>query len=272
MQEMFYIDKCGAPHAIVEALVANYLEDNNVVLCKKQYYVYCPNTGLWSIKTIEEIQLDVARYYQDNTGRNWHVKYKKEVIEKLKVEISEVDEMDCANKTTVCMLNGVYDLATDEFVKHSPQFYFTSGLQINYNPKSHCMRFRKFLKEISCNREDRMKSLIEFLGLALTKEVNSQAFIMVGAGRNGKSVFANIACALVGQDRWTAATLKEMPRFGAAVLQDKTLAIISEIDKMTSSSLMINELKQALSGENMQGNLKFKDLFTFRPYASILIL
>ncbi len=272
MKKMFYYDTNGRPHANLGELVENYLSDNHVVLCKRQYYIYNPATGLWCPQTIEEIQLDAARYFQANTELDWHYSYKKEVTEKLKVEISSIEEMDCASETAVCMLNGVYDLADDSFGKHSPDYYFTTGLQIKYTPNAKCEKFIKFLKQLSCKKKNRRKSLEEFLGLALTKSLNSRGFVMIGTGRNGKSVFANIACALAGKDRWTSLSLKEMPNYGSAVLQDKTLAVISEIDKKTSNSLMINELKQALSGENMQVNRKYHDLFNMRCRATILIL
>ena len=119
----------------------------------------------------------------------------------------------------------------------------------------------------------RRKSLEEFLGISLVHDVGGgQAFIMYGRGANGKSVYMKIACALTGADRWTTVTLKEMPNFGTAVLRGKTLAVISEIDNQTSNSLMINELKQALTGEYMQCNEKYKPIGTIRPFASFLIL
>ena len=164
------------------------------------------------------------------------------------------------------------NIEKDELEDLSPMYYFTSGLQINYNPKAKCEQFKKFLIEISCNKSSRKNSLEEFLGLSLVREINGQAFVMVGSGRNGKSVFGNIAYALAGKDRSATLNIKGLSKFGSAILEGKTFAIISEIDKMTSNNLMTNELKQILTGENMWVDKKYKDPKTCRFFASILIL
>ena len=274
MISMIGEDENGHPYLIHQALVDNYLKENLIVMCKGIYYLYDFDTGVWEAKKdIEAIQIDTARFMKKHTNLDWKVGYKKDIIEKLKVEIQEIKEMDVAPSTMVCLLNGVYDMATGEFGEFEPAYYFTSHLQVNYDPNAKCKLFSKFLREISCRNRLRRKSLEEFLGISLVRDVGGgQAFIMWGHGANGKSVYMKIACALAGIDRWTTVSLKEMPNFGTVVLRGKTLAVISEIDKQTSNSLMTKELKQALTSEYMSCNEKNKPITTIRPFASFLIL
>lgn len=181
----------------LENTVKNFLSVNEVVICQSQYYLYDAKKGLWKSQSLDNIATLIAKYLTTYTKVEWTTGYRQVIIEKVKVKATPVEKMDWAASTKICMLNGVYDIEKDELEDLSPEYYFTSGLQINYNSKAKCEQFEKFLKEISCNKSYRKKSLEEFLGLSLVREINGQAFVMVGSGRNGKSVFGNIAFALV---------------------------------------------------------------------------
>ena len=118
MLSMVGEDRNGHPYLIHQALVENYLKENLIVMCQGIYYQYDFETGIWTAKKdVEAIQIDAARFMKKHTKLEWNVDYKKDIIEKLKVEIHEVAEMDVAPPTMVCLLNGVYDMATGEFGK-----------------------------------------------------------------------------------------------------------------------------------------------------------
>lgn len=145
---------------------------------------------------------------------------------------------------------------------------------MDYNKRAKAPLFGQFLKDVSCNSLSRKRTLEEFMGLALTKEIGcGRAMILKGTGRNGKSVYLNTLCRLLGKDRYTTTiSLRELPNFGASALPGKTLAVRSETSRNDSGSLMTTELKQLITGENMFCNAKYREAKTIKPYAKVLIL
>ena len=250
----------------------NYLQENHVIRYGKLYYQYVPNKGIWIEKALDDIQIDVARFYENNTFDRWSVRYKKEMLEKLRIKIQETDRMDVSD-SAVCLQNGVFNMETEVFGDFSEEYYFTKSLPVFYDENADCPKFKKFLKQASCGNLQRQQTLEEFLGLALTKNVGpAKALVCKGTGANGKSVYCEILCDLLGNDNWTTISLKDLPNFGSAKVKGKRLAIMTEISRETSKALMTNELKQLITGDRMSCNKKYSDIEDMKPFAKVLIL
>lgn len=255
-----------------DGLVNDYLTNTPVVRCKKQYYIYDSDRGIFKETCIDEVQLDVARYYEKKTGLSWSIKYSREIIEKLRVRISDVDAMDfCKDK--ICVANCVIDLLNGEVYEHSPEFMFTHQIPVEYDENAKCPQFRRFLDQITLNNKKRKASLEEFMGLCMTKQIGyGTSIILKGNGCNGKSVYCNVLCALLGEGNYTTISLKDLSSFGSGKIPGKRLIIMTEISKSTSANLMTNELKQVITGEMMDCNVKYKQNCDMRPFAKVLIL
>ena len=271
MKSMCYKD--GNTYRILYDNTANnYLYKNHVIRFAKKYYQYDSNKGIWTETSLEEIQIDVARFYEKYTNDKWTVKYKKEMLEKLRIKIQDTDRMDVSD-STVCLQNGVFDLETEIFGGFTEEYYFTKSLPVFYDENADCPKFRKFLNQVCCGNVQRRQTLEEFLGLALTKNIGpAKALVCKGTGANGKSVYCDMLCELLGSDNCTTISLKDLPGFGSAKIKGKRLAIMTEISKETSKDLMTNELKQLITGDRMSCNKKYSDIEDMKQFAKVLIL
>lgn len=269
---LVYTDRFGGKRISVSTVVSRYLGKYPLVYYRGEYREYDSSTGIWNrIDSIEQVRIRIARYAEKITNLHWSNQYKEEANEQIRVQVKEVEQMD-VDDTKVCLKNCVIDIVTGETFHFSKDYLFTARFDIEYDPDSTCPLTKKFLKQVCCGNADREKALVEFIGLVFTKKNCSQALLLLGSGANGKSVFCNLLAELLGSDNYTSITLAELKSFGTGKLPGKRLAIMSEISKADSESLMTTELKQVITGEVMSGNIKYKPLFDFRPYAKVLIL
>lgn len=272
-QNFFYRDSDKRFHLNYDALLSSFLDENKIVRCEKVYYLYDSEKGIWYQKDLEDIQIGVARFLESKTEESWTVSYKKQILEKLKVATVEVPAMNLS-ETKICLRNGILDVEKGSCSKHfNGDYLFTNRLEVDFDKTAKAPLFEKFLEEVTCGNQLRKRTLEEFMGLALTKKIGrGEAMILKGAGNNGKSVYLNILCKLLGVDRWTAISIQELSNFGASVLPGKTLAVISEISRENSSNLMTTELKQLITGENMWCNIKYREAKSIKPCVKVLIL
>lgn len=198
--EIFYKGDDGRFHLDYDIFLGRFLERNEVVRCEKLYYCYDSEQGIWKQRDLEDIQLDAARFLQSETEEHWKVAYKKQTLEKLKVAIREVEAMNQSD-VKVCLRNGVLNVEKGSFYKKfDKSCYFTNRLEVDFDKEAKAPLFKKFLEEVSGGNQDRKKTLEEFMGLALTKKIGKgKAMVLKGTGNNGKSVYLNILCELLGQ-------------------------------------------------------------------------
>lgn len=269
---LVYTDHWGRKWIAVNKVVKRYIKKKPLLSYLGDYYEYDFSKGIWRrIESLEKLRIRIARYAEEITNLSWGNQYKEEANEHIRVQVKEVDEMD-SSMTKICLNNCVVDLATGEVSDFSPDECFTTRFDIDYDPKAKCPNTDKFLDQVSCGSENRKKSLVEFLGLGFTKVNCPQAVLLTGNGANGKSCYCNLLTELLGPENYTSITISELKAFGTGKLPGKRLAIMSEISKSDSENLMTTELKQIVTGEVMGGNVKYKQLFDFRPYAKVLIL
>jgi P4 family phage/plasmid primase-like protien len=94
----------------------------------------------------------------------------------------------------------------------------------------------------------------------------SAAFFFYGAGRNGKSVLADLCRDIVGDDLSVSMTLESLTsnRFSTASLVGKKLNVCNEDE---SKYLKSDKFKAVVSGEFISAERKFEGTFNFRPQA-----
>ena len=173
-----------------------------------------------------------------------------------------------ADETIVNFKNCVLHLDTMETEPHSPDFYSTVQLDADWTDAPQPTPvFAAFLKRLCGGDKEKMRLLMQFMGLALTNVPGwktKKALFMVGPGNTGKSVLRSFMEALLGPENHVnvdLATLEE-DKFAAAQLEGKRLAGASDL-----SFIRVRELaafKQLTGGDSVYAQRKGKDPFSFR--------
>ncbi len=255
-----------------DILVDDFLQEVPAVKCKDSFYTYDKYSGIYIQQSITQIQILVAKYYEEKTGQVYHVKHSRQIQELLKIRIPEVEKME-AEETKICLNNCVLDVATGVTYEHSPEFGFVTKLPVEYDADANCPTFDCFIKQICVGNKDRINTILEFMGLSLTRLLgNSQILVLKGNGANGKSTLLSVMMELLGEGNSTTLSIDELPKFGRCKIIGKKLAVVSELNKSSANAIMTNELKQIASGEYMDVNIKNKHPIDLKPYAKVILL
>jgi putative DNA primase/helicase len=153
---------------------------------------------------------------------------------------------------------------------HTPSFVSTAALPFKFEPKARCARWLDFLDEV-LPEEEAQDLLQEMFGYCLTYETRLQKFFLLeGSGANGKGVVLTVLRRLLGNQSISSVPLE---RFNTAHDLVSTLgkrvnimADLGEIDKVDEGLL-----KQFTGEDVMHFNPKYKEPFTAKPTAKLII-
>lgn len=154
---------------------------------------------------------------------------------------------------------------------HVREHFRTAQIPLNYNPNAMAPRFEQFLDEVFAGDSDaRQKRLVveEALGYTLLASCRLEKFLMlIGGGANGKSVLLTVVAALVGANQVSAVQPSQFDnRFQRGHLVGKLANIVTEIAQ--GAEIADDKLKSLVSGELTTAEMKFKDPFDFKPFAT----
>jgi phage/plasmid-associated DNA primase len=152
--------------------------------------------------------------------------------------------------------NGVLEVSTGEFLEHDPENYITWGLDFDYDPEANPGPIIDWLTRTQYGDEGRVQVLRAWLRACLLAQGHElQRFLeVIGPGGRGKSTFANLCCAMVGNGNYASTTLNqlEQSRFEVASIKGKRLTLINDSERYGGSA----QIFKALTGGD---NLRFEE-------------
>lgn len=165
--------------------------------------------------------------------------------------------------------NGMVYWATGLMKDHSPSFYSTVQLPVEWNEAAACPRFDKFLEGIM--PEDAIDYLWEIIGyLVYSGNPLQKAILFHGNGSNGKGTLIRVLESLLGKHNTSSVTLQDITegKFEVASLFGKIANLAGDIDP----SYMKSTAKfKAITGEDqVSAQRKFQSPFDFKVWATPL--
>jgi putative DNA primase/helicase len=161
--------------------------------------------------------------------------------------------------------NGILDLSKNppEFMHHSPDYFFTSTLPIEYYPNAQCPKILKFIEDLQPDKIEQMR-LQEHVGYLLYRKQNYQiAMLLVGPEDSGKSRFLELLRRYLGEENVSSVDLHDFvdDRFARAELYHKYANICADISKTTLRQTGI--FKRLTGGDLIDAQKKHRDPFRF---------
>jgi P4 family phage/plasmid primase-like protien len=177
----------------------------------------------------------------------------------------------------IALRNGLLDVdallagAQDVLRPHTPLWFSPCCLPFPFDPTADCPTWRAFLARNFGDDPAKATLLQQWAGYLLLPDTTLQRFLMmVGEGKNGKSVVCEVVTALLGEDNVSTVPLE---LFGDKFRLVNTLgklanitAEVGELDKMAEG-----QLKAFVVGDPMDFERKFKQPFTARPTARLML-
>jgi P4 family phage/plasmid primase-like protien len=190
---------------------------------------------------------------------------------KLKVKIDSYhdrEEFD-TKKEMICLENGVFNLETKVLVPHSPELKMLVRLPVIYDESKFPTLFDKYLREIVAS--ENVPLMYEIIGYCLYRRYNyHKAFMFVGEGSNGKSVYIDTVKVFLGEDNCVNIPLQELEesRFAKGNLYRKLANLCADISPKALKGT--GTFKMATGEDALTTDKKFKDMFTFTNYAKLI--
>ncbi len=247
---------------------------HTLICCQKDFYEY--KAGVF--RDVEEyiVRQYIDQYLKNKGNNNAY----NEVFHHLRMLCGKPH-----NALNPCNLinlkNGMLDIDNLDIhnlvlIPHDPKYLSTIQLNINLkedateaNPKL----WLSFLKDIfyDDNAGYKMRTLQEYMGLCLTKEVKYEKCLwMLGKGANGKGVIDYTLRQLVGEENSSSISVEFLAEdHYQAELFGKLVNISSE---PKSKNKVCDELfKKVISGDSLQAAAKYKKSIKFSPFCKMVI-
>lgn len=235
---------------------------------KKEFYVYKNNK--WIKRDEEQILKKLRDTLHKYFSEIWNLKREKEYFEGLKRTILYSGELN-SNKRYINLLNGMYDVDTFNLVPHSPEFYSTIQIPIEYDENAECPRFMKFIDQCFPGDEESKFLSQEWAGYLMTAETKAQkALMLCGSGANGKGVFIDSISFCIGQENISSVPLNELHKGFSRVCLHNKLANISNENECNGSSFNTQYFKAIVGEDFITAEQKNKPVFEFKATAKIV--
>lgn len=192
---------------------------------------------------------------------------KKELEHHIAVLHKEFDNEDMLLNTP----SGYVDLTTGVLHDHDREKLFSKETNSEYTDNIDCPEWTKFLNQIFDNDQEMIHFIQKAVGYSLTGSVEEQVmFILLGNGRNGKSVFINTLSSMFGNYAKTMNVSSVMIRTNSggansdiARLEGSRLVISSEANE--GSRLDESLIKQITGGDTVVARYQYGSEFEFNP-------
>lgn len=195
---------------------------------------------------------------------------RKEVLDYMDVMIRE--NTPCTEAHLIAFRNGILNVYDDTFTPLTPEHIITNRIDWDYNPQAYDELTDRTLNKIACNDESIRALLEEMAGSCLYSEntlAGGKAFILTGAGANGKSTYLDMLKNMLGENNISSLDLKELSeKFQNAEICGKLANIGDDIDSEYISNAAV--FRKLVTGERIQVQRKGERPFEFNNYAKLL--
>lgn len=230
--------------------------------------LYRYRDGAYRSKGEAFIQRDVKRLVNslDDTKR-WSSRFSLEVVEYIRVDATELWERPPGDVVSVA--NGLLQLRTGNLLPHSESYLSPVQLPVKFDPAASCPAIEQFVGDVF--PPDAVSLAWEIPALMMAPDPSVQkAVLLLGAGGNGKSTWLAMLTEFLGKVNTAAVSLHrlESDRFSSARLIGKLANICADLPSEHLAGT--STFKALTGGDAIEAEHKFRDSFSFEPFARLV--
>lgn len=192
----------------------------------------------------------------------------KETYENIRLKMIQKNEK--TNPDYVNLKNGLLNIKTGQFESHNPEIFVLNQLDCSYNEKAYDEHVYNVINSLSCENEEITTLLIQMLGYFLLGDCRYQkSFILLGAGRNGKSMFLDMIRNWLGDENCSSLALEDLSKqFRTAELVGKMVNIGDDSGHNLLENTAI--FKKLVTGDSITVERKNQNPFKFANKAKMI--
>lgn len=173
----------------------------------------------------------------------------REVLENIRRDTYRPKEAFDTNIAILNLKNGLYNILTGDFTPHTEKPPVINGKEylslrqspITYNPKTQPKLFGRFLNQVLYPKE--IRTAVEAMAYSFWRDNPIEAyFILLGTGRNGKSVLTRVLTELHGRECTSNVPMSAIqtdPRFAISDMENKNINIDTELSSAAVKDMAI---------------------------------
>ncbi len=199
----------------------------------------------------------------------WSSKLASETTEYLRTSAPELPEAPPLD--TINFRNGLLDVRTRALRDHDPKFLSVVQLPVVYDPQAKCPAWEKQIAETfptDAVAAGLPWAIVAFLMLPIM--ALQKAILLLGESGSGKSVFLAALIAFLGRANVSTVPLQKLEddQFAASMLIGKLANLFADLPSQHLETSSV--FKSITGGDLISGEFKFRDRFSFRPFARLV--
>jgi len=198
--------------------------------------------------------------------------FANQVIAKIEAD-TPIDADDFFGKKTVneiAVLNGILDIFTGDMTYFTPDKIFFNKIPVKYDPRAKCPNIINHFSTVLKDELDAL-TLFELFGYMLLKDYRiAKAFMLVGGGRNGKSITLEIMKLFLGPENCVDLSIQDLEddKFTKGELFNKMANLAGDISDDAIQNAAT--LKHLTGGDMISASRKFLPMVHFVNYAKMI--
>jgi putative DNA primase/helicase len=265
------------PEEKISIIIENMLsiaEENGYGLGSINNVPHYFNNFHWESVSVNYMK-DFLSMVAEKTGINHYKATKtrfKDDLYKQFISTSTIPPHTENNKVMINLSNGTFVCSNNkyEFKGFDSEDLLTYQLPFEFDKNAKAPMFLNFLNEVMPEKEAQMV-MCEYIGYIFAKNLKlEKCLVLVGTGANGKSVFGDIICALLGKKNYAAYSLGNLcdkNGYYRAEIGSILLCYSSEMGSKNSDSEII---KQLFSNEPISARSPFGKPITITNYCRFM--
>lgn len=192
----------------------------------------------------------------------------KETYENIRLKMATKN--DTPDLNFINLKNGLYNIKTHEFCNHTYEIFTVNQLNCEYDESAFDEDVYETIESLACGNEDIITLLIQMLGYFLIGDCRYQkSFILLGNGRNGKSMFLEMIRNWLGDDNCSSLALEDLSeRFRTAELVGKMVNIGDDSGHNLLQNTAI--FKKLVTGDSITVERKNQNPFKYCNKAKLI--
>lgn len=239
-----------------------------VLYCLQEDSFYLYHEGTYKKVFVREMQDLILR--KKALTRTMSLQYLKNIVDRIAtIKKCHLDKFN--TNEYINFKNGLFSIEDGTLKAHTSEVISTIQIPYEYDNKAICPLWEKSLIEIMEGDKNKIRTLQEFFGYCLTREVKQEkALVLTGNGANGKSTILHTLEHIVGEENCSALSLKYFnnPQ-KVSVLANKLVNICGEVSKKTDD--FEEEFRAIVTGDKLTISPKYVPDYKIKPFCKLVI-
>lgn len=248
-------------------------EHNKWNIAKVYDYIFVFNGQYWS-----KIDIDLFKTFLGKVAIKMgnepyvalHFEFKNNLLKQFLTDGFLAAPTYTSKEILINLQNGTYEInrGIGRLRDFDPKDFLTYQLPFEYDEKAECKLFKAYLDKVLPDSESQ-KVIQEFMAYIFTPEMNlEKCLVLLGSGQNGKSVFFNIMCAILGESN---VLNYQMSSFSHEYKRAKLLNVLLNYSSEKGNELEVDIFKALISGEPLQAREPYGQSFTIKNKVRFVI-